>query len=369
MQNTHQHLSRAVKNRFVNIKERFTIPHAWIFLGLPGHPGKSVSSPFRADHKASFSVFQNGMLFKDHATGEMGDVVDFVSLALKLNKTDAIGWLLREPGLSGPQSGPRLPSHRQLPEADPSPRGIDFPADMRPPLKTEIDHLAQLRGLGRVSVKEAVDRNLLFVGTMRDGDSDPEVPSWILTDSARRNAQARRLDGIPWKVIGAKAKTLRGSKASWPVGLGDAKDSERSAVVLVEGGPDLLAALHLLFHAGIPLKEVTVAAMFGATQGLCLEAVKLLEGHQVWILPHGDTAGGRAVTKWAAPLLGRGGQVHVFRVTQLGYRLPCGSEVKDLNDLCRVACFAGEPPCLRRCQTLCDHFNLAPLAEKGEEYG
>ena len=63
------------------IKAAYRIPAAWRDLGLPGQPGKCVPSPLRADHKPSFSVFEDGTRYKDHATGDGGDVFDFIRQA------------------------------------------------------------------------------------------------------------------------------------------------------------------------------------------------------------------------------------------------------------------------------------------------
>ena len=90
-----------------------------------------------------------------------------------------------------------------------------------------------------------------------------EGRAWIITDSRRRNAQA-----APdiWPTMGAhrrmKAWTLPGSQAAWPIGLREA--SSFSAIALVEGGPDLLAALHLAWCAGVE-DRVAPVAMLGAS--------------------------------------------------------------------------------------------------------
>ena len=92
-----------------------------------------------------------------------------------------------------------------------------------------------LRGLSAQSIQLMAARGLLWCADLRG------LRCWIITDSHRKNAQARRMD---WKQLnGAKARTLVGAEASWPVGLHEAKPF--AAVALVEGGPDMLAAFHL----------------------------------------------------------------------------------------------------------------------------
>ena len=57
---------------------------------FPGwRPGKSCLSPFRKDRHPSFSIFGDGRLWKDFATGEHGDAVDFIAIVRGLGKSDA----------------------------------------------------------------------------------------------------------------------------------------------------------------------------------------------------------------------------------------------------------------------------------------
>lgn len=63
------------------LKEVLTIPVIWYRLALPGQPSRSCRSPFREDKKPSFSVYDDGMRWKDFSTGEGGDVIDFLAKA------------------------------------------------------------------------------------------------------------------------------------------------------------------------------------------------------------------------------------------------------------------------------------------------
>ena len=71
------------------VKKHLTITDIWVLMGLPGRPAKSCKSPFRDDHNPSFSVFDNGQRWKDHATGEGGDVIEFLAKALKMSPREA----------------------------------------------------------------------------------------------------------------------------------------------------------------------------------------------------------------------------------------------------------------------------------------
>jgi hypothetical protein len=54
-------------------KEQLSIPALWQLLNLPGKPARSCRSPFREDRNPSFSIYDGGRKWKDHATGEGGE--------------------------------------------------------------------------------------------------------------------------------------------------------------------------------------------------------------------------------------------------------------------------------------------------------
>ena len=81
------------------------------------------------------------------------------------------------------------------------------------PTSAEIESIATLRGLSPEGVALAAKRGLLFSADSLEGRA------WIITDSRRKNAQARRMDGEIWERIGAKAWTLPGSIGALPIGL------------------------------------------------------------------------------------------------------------------------------------------------------
>jgi len=62
-----------------------TVADAWSRIGLPNPPPSKdkyiCKSPFRDDNHPSFSIYNNGERWKDFATGEGGDVVDFLKKA------------------------------------------------------------------------------------------------------------------------------------------------------------------------------------------------------------------------------------------------------------------------------------------------
>lgn len=72
------------------IRSIYFIEDAWRDENLPGEPKKLCKSPFREDNNASFSVFDEGRKFKDHATNQGGDVIEFVKLANQCSFREAL---------------------------------------------------------------------------------------------------------------------------------------------------------------------------------------------------------------------------------------------------------------------------------------
>ncbi|PAW67995.1 MAG: hypothetical protein B9S34_03775 [Opitutia bacterium Tous-C1TDCM] len=166
----------------------------------------------------------------------------------------------------------------------------------------ELKLICQVRGFPFIAGLElAVRAGVLRVGDMLDGAVKVRV--WVLLDQSRRNAQERRLDGQPWRSIGAKAKSLPGSQGSWPIGI--ANVGSRPNLALCEGGPDTLAAWSLAWWHGLH-DEVAPVCMTGAGRRIHAEALRLFEGKGVFIIPHQDPAGLRAREVWTRQLLESG---------------------------------------------------------------
>ena len=74
-------------------KARLPIFSLWRILNFDGIPPAKdgvYRSPFREDGNPSFSIFDNGTRFKDHATGESGDAITFYAMARGIENRDAV---------------------------------------------------------------------------------------------------------------------------------------------------------------------------------------------------------------------------------------------------------------------------------------
>jgi hypothetical protein len=179
--------------------------------------------------------------------------------------------------------------------------GIKIPP-LRYPTIGELQQLAQVRRLPFIAGLELAAR----AGHLRIAekfDAGKLVVAWVLSDSSRRNAQARRLDGELWAGIGAKAWTLAGSQAAWPIGIADVGDKPH--VVLCEGGPDLLAAWTCAWRDG-HIARVAPCCMVGAGLRIHEDAISAFRGKGVFLVPHRDEAGASAKETWIAQLRAAG---------------------------------------------------------------
>ena len=144
------------------------------------------------------------------------------------------------------------------------------------------------------------------------------------------------MDGKPFPPFGdigeRKAHTIKGSRQGWPVGIEEA--NAFPFLMLMEGGPDLLAAFDFIAAAG-RAAEFAPVAMLGATNRIPPETLPLFRGKRIRIYPHNDPAGRDAASRWVWELEieGQAGPVDIF--TLAGHRQPNGSPVGDLNDVAR----------------------------------
>ena len=301
-------------------KSRIGIAAAWAALGLPGAPRASCQSPFREDRHPSFSVTKD-RLWYDHATGEGGDVVAFIARARECDAGAAIKTLL---DLAGEKYTPPRRAAIKLPQAparepeDDAPRSPQIPELTRP----SVSDLAEIAEVRRWPFWGPLDnlarRGMLWSATVCDFVW--RTPAWVLTDADRRAAQMRRMDGIPWQGIGAKAKTVRGSCASWPVGACAIGPDDADAL-LCEGGPDCLAVAILAWIAEI---RVAPVAMLGASVEIHADALHYFSGRRVRIVEQNDNPSTMAGRRWAAQLKAAGATVD-------GWTPPAGT--KDVADM------------------------------------
>jgi hypothetical protein len=196
--------------------------------------------------------------------------------------------------------------------------------DLHPGTEAELQQLAALCNLGLDGLRLATQRGLLRFAEHHG------QPSWFVTDPQAANAQARRLDSQPW-ANGAKALTIAGSRAARPIGAHAAADF--SIVLFCEGGPDLLAAHHLITVEARERDAVAVA-MLGASLAIPAEDLPPFAGKRIRFFVHADEPGRASVQRWAHQLAAVAAAVDAVDFADL--RKSDDSPVKDLNDLTSV---------------------------------
>lgn len=292
------------RSRLDEAKRRVPLSAAARALGLGELKPKGVQrSPFREDRHPSFSVTGDA-LWRDHSTGEGGDVVSFIARATGCEDGEAIKRLL---ALAGLDSGLELPPLRLAPRppapTPKPPRDLLTGLDLRFPT---VGELAEIRNARRwrmfAHLEIAARRDMLRIA---DVPHRGEVfKSWILTDSARRTGYARRLDGKPWPGpdgSGFKSNCLR-NDADAPAGLADVVEADRPVVMLCEGDPDTLAAIFWAWLAG-QADRVGVVRLSGNARAVTPAVAKTLTGRRVRIIRQADAVrsnGRKPATDYAA---------------------------------------------------------------------
>lgn len=301
------------------LKRRYLIAHAWRDLGLPGQPGRCVSSPLRPDRSPSFSVFaaEDGERFNDFATSESGDVFDFVARARGCSLADAIAFVrerlgvVREP-LRLPPSRPRVP-----PKLPP----------LRAGTEAELRQLAERRGFAVEALTLAQERGFLFFC-----DLWGEL-AWCITDKRRQLHEFRRVNGEKWAAYGrlpARKCHCIGQGKDWPIGT--LESAACGKVAWVEGAPDLLAAVHFIRAEGKTGSVAPVGILGASNRALAPEALARFKGKTVCLFPHADDAGRKAAREWARQLKDAGASrvaaYDLSRIVKVD-----GTEGKDLADV------------------------------------
>lgn len=314
------------------MKERLPLPALLDLLGLGAHASRSAFCPFHENtNTRAFSVYQteSGWKWKCHSQCGGGDEIDFIERFEKCSRSQALVRYGQLCGVSGAGDYAHAEYRKKSRSVTPCAE-LGFPDDLHQGSREELDAVAKLRKVDFWAVATMQQSGVLLFGTVCG------FPCWIVTDLARKIAEARRMDGqmFPEFKGGSerKAHTLRGSSKSWPVGLilpRNLHDAFEN-ILLVEGSSDFVAAYHFCLLGCASGPNWLPVAMLGALARIHPQAFAVLRGKKVKIIPHLDEAGKSGAQNWAKDLKQIGCEVSGFNLAEL--RTRGGSNVKDLND-------------------------------------
>jgi hypothetical protein len=358
--------SNNLGERIAAAKSRVSIHDAWGRLGLPNPPptGKTtVRSPFREDRNPSFSIYlwKGDWRFKDFAEADArGDAVDFIKMAANCSKAEAIATLLSWAGDHAPIGHRKhtgvikgLRKAAALVVAPPPPPPPPPPTnpweDVDGSVKFDpLNHTHRILPGMMGAIAIAASRRLPVSSTSRLAEAGilrnmiGSKQQWILVDGPEMprsvvTAEIRNHDrGLFWH--GAKADSCKGYIKGWPTALSLAMQDPSQTIILVEGGPDLLAAYALIEH--LSRHDCVAVSILGrGIKQIIPEAQRVFAGRNVHIIPHRDpdksgeiTDGRDAAVKWTDMLVDDCGVGNVTWASLEGLTLPDGRPVKDLCD-------------------------------------
>jgi len=284
-------MTTAPQDLFVEAREKLKIADAWQMLGFDGEPKASCRSPFREDRHPSFSIHHDGTAWTDHATGEGGDVIEFIRLGIGGDHREVRDWLRARIGTAK--------RHGQPTNALQPSKAIEWPSQLVEGVGATWDGFARLRGYTYPATWALVQSGILRFCTI-DG-----VKCFVVTDESRRAAEIRKLDGKHFS--GSKTYPLRGVDKSWLPGMELLRQtSAETAVLITEGATDLLAAVDIYTryrrnHGG-KLSWQPVALLGAKCRNLHSEAARLIRGRHVRIVPDADPAGDGMAEHWTTLL-------------------------------------------------------------------
>jgi hypothetical protein len=305
-----------------SIKSKFTLRGVAEYLGVPlPRDGVKFRSPFRADQNPSCTVKEE--LFTDWSTNEHLDAIAFYAAAKSLTNAEAIKELA---AIAGHKSQPKtkVKVATQPMKTKPIHSKPPIPEPIESPTLKLIIRTAESRQLS----PEAFDcARVIFqtLGFCRLFNQS----CWYLTDRMAPGWEARRCDNLPFDPVGNQGERKSHSKGTgikaWPVGIAPAGfddtiiDELNPTILLVEGGPDYVAAIDLCLN--FPMTPVLPCAMLGKSADIATDALPRFKKRRVVILGHSDAAD--RMDAW-------GNQIREAGAKQV---LPVQLGCMDLNDL------------------------------------
>lgn len=282
-------MSEALRDVFAEARRAYTVDDVWGMLGLPGVPKPSCSCPWRDDRNPSFSIHSEKRKWKDHATGESGDIIDLVMKVLDIDHAEARLWFMERLGIDKPEP-------RKCEPVQPPPKEIKWPGGFVETSPAITEAFGKSMGLSYAGAHVLSEAGLLRY-LKQDG-----VNCYAVTDPSERVAEIRRMDGGTWN--GRKQFPLAGVDKRWPVGAHYLVGARADAgVILTEGATDFLTAFDCLVacrraKTKPPRRWLPVALLGAGCKRLHPELHPWIRGRVVRLVPDGDEAGDKMRDHW-----------------------------------------------------------------------
>lgn len=300
-------------------KLRLRISDLWRRLNLPGEPKRSCKSPFRDERRPSFSIYlkMDGDHWKDHGTGESGDVFDFYERATGLSKEDARKELFQIAGVTPTPDVRTLKHHRREPPsvvATPPKNVRDNVLD------NKIIHDAELlRFLGKKGIQVSV-----FDRMVKDGYIEIESNRLVFVYNTGRKMRCSWEDSHLNRWVSGSAEN-----ALWR--YHELANPRADTVFMTEGETDLMRALSVYdFPDNVALVAIPAASWVPSVN----MAHMIAHGRRV-ILAFDNDAAGLKCTGNCYMAMREHGKVETFpwsTVRQEDWSYDTGKDLSDMRE-------------------------------------
>lgn len=311
---------------FGEFRQRYTIPDVWQLLGVSGDPKPSCCCPWREEKNPSFSIYEDGRKFKDHAGDTQGDVIEFVRHSAGLDYKETRRWCAEQLGIdlksgSRPIEPIKIRKREPRKETPKPPKEIEWPCDELLEGDQKVwNWFMRKRQYSRPGVWAMVKAGFLRFARVHGHKA------FVVTDETQKCAEIRRLDGKRWFEEGPKAYPLSGVDKSWPLGF--SMHSTERQFLAIEGSTDFLSAVDLFAIHRKRVREapwLPIGILGASVREFAPEFLGALEGAHVRICADPDDDGEIACFEWGRRFRDAGATVDLVA-------LPPGKDLSDARE-------------------------------------
>jgi len=299
-------MDKDFEETFARCREVMPLPDLMAKLGKGEFAKPSVKSPFREDGKPSWGIYEKDgrWKFKDHATGEGGDEIDFIMQHEGYDKGAAMRFYKDLAGIiETPANQPKQPKSQ----------AIDWTPYREGFTPARIAKLASDRSLSPAFCQSLVTKNL--IGVTQDGCV--AFPAMDL--------HGQNVIGAHHKIKNGEWRFSDGAKVVYPYVMGNLRTAK--SVYLFESQWDAMSAadsMEWLADDPEAFSSIAFASTRGAGNIKLVEDLPVSKTAKIMIVPQYDKAG----AKWTDQLT----KIIREKYERSPYLVSFPEEFKDLND-------------------------------------